>query len=99
MAISYKVIDKSTRVNNTGSFGRLLDNMFLPYFPSRISVLLITRLLKDEIILDEAAWDTYKSALLLECDSQDVGPIGELLEATRIANIEGFDEHPWRSCE
>jgi hypothetical protein len=88
MAISYKVVDRDTRVNSTGSFGRLLEHVSNTMAEQNISAV-NNKTFKDEIILDEAAWDMYKEALLNECDEQDRPVISDLLESTRIANIEG----------
>lgn len=89
MAISYKVVDKSTRVNTTGSFGRLMESASNTLQEQNISIV-NNKTFRDEVLLDEAAWETYKDALLQECDESDKGAISDLLESTRIANIEGM---------
>jgi hypothetical protein len=89
MAISYKVVDKSTRVNTTGSFGRLMESASALLEEQNISIV-NNKTFRDEVLLDEAAWETYKDALLQECDETDRAQIGDLLESTRIANIEGM---------
>jgi predicted Zn-dependent protease with MMP-like domain len=89
MAISYKVVDKSTRVNTTGSFGRLMENASNVLQEQNVSIV-NNKTFRDEVLLDEAAWETYKDALLQECDESDKAAISDLLESTRIANIEGM---------
>ena len=89
MAISYKVVDKSTRVNTTGSFGRLMENASNILQEQNVSIV-NNKTFRDEVLLDEAAWETYKDALLQECDESDKAAISDLLESTRIANIEGM---------
>jgi len=88
MPISYKVTDKSTRVNNTGSFGRILEGVSQTLQEQNVSVL-NRETFKGEVLMDAATWDEYKAGLLKEADEQDCKYMDELMETTRNEMING----------